>query len=55
MPTVLKRRSRNVPLRRRLQIRVQTFARTLSKAIFHLRHNWQHGLSAAWKKARVTL
>lgn len=53
MPIVLKCRSRNVPLRRRIEISVQTFARQASKAAFWLRNG--HGLIAAWQKARVTL
>lgn len=55
MPTILRRRSNAVPLRRRIQIRVETFARTAAKAVFHFRHNWRNGISAAWEKAKVTL
>lgn len=55
MPIAMTKRSRNVPIRRRIEIKVQTFVRTLAKAAFHLRHNWRHGLSAAWEKAKVTL
>lgn len=51
MPII--KRSRNVPLRRRIQIRVQTFARTFTKATFHLRHGY--GPIEAWQKAQVTL
>lgn len=46
-------RSRNVPFRRRIAIRVEAFTRTLTKAAFHLRHG--HGPIEAWKKAQVTL
>ena len=45
--------NRNVPLRRRIAIRVQTFTRTLTKAAFYVRHG--HGPIDAWTKARVTL
>lgn len=40
-------------LRRRLKIRVQTFARQMRHAAFWLRHG--HSPIAAWQKARVTL
>lgn len=53
MPIALKRNSRNVPLHRRIEIRVQTFTRTLAKAAFYVRHG--HGPIESWTKARVTL
>lgn len=53
MPIALKRSSGNVPLRRRIEIRVQTFTRTLAKAAFYVRHN--HGPLEAWDKAWRTL
>lgn len=53
MPIALTNRSRNVPIRRRIAIRVQTFARTAAKAAFYIRHG--HNPVAAWQKAWVTL
>ena len=53
MTTTLKCRSRNVPLRRRIEIRVQTFTRTLTKAVFWMRNG--HSPIAAWRKAMTTL
>ena len=53
MTTTLKCRSRNVPLRRRIEIRVQTFTRTLAKAALYLRNG--HGPIEAWNKAGRTL
>lgn len=46
-------RRRNVPLRRRIENRVQTFVLTATKAIFWMRHG--HGLLEAWSKAWRTL
>lgn len=53
MPIVLNRRRNSMTLRRRIQIRVQTFARTASKAWFWMRNG--HTPVEAWKKAWVTL
>ena len=53
MTIALKRNSRNVPLRRRIEIRVQTFTRTLAKAALYLRNG--HGPIEAWNKAGRTL
>lgn len=53
MPIALKRNSRNVPLSRRIEIRVQTFTRTLAKAALYLRNG--HGPIEAWNKAGRTL
>lgn len=39
--------------RRKLQIRVETFVRTISKALFWIQHG--HRPLEAWKKAQVTL
>jgi hypothetical protein len=55
MPIALTNRSRNVPIRRRIEIKVQTFARTLANAAFHFRYSYGKGLIAAWEKAKVTL
>lgn len=53
MAIALKCRSRNVPLRRRIEIRLQTFARTLTKAAFWMRNG--HSPVSAWRKAVATL
>lgn len=53
MPIALKCRSRNVPIRRRIEIRVQTFTRTFTKAAFYVRNGYRP--IEAWKKAAVTL
>lgn len=53
MPIALKRNSSNVPLSRRIEIRVQTFTRTLAKAAFYARNG--HGPIEAWNKAGRTL
>lgn len=53
MATVLTPKRGNMPLRRRIEIRVQTFARTAAKAAFYVRHG--HWPITAWQKARVTL
>lgn len=53
MRTVLKTRHGNMPLRRRIEIRVQTFARTAAKAFFWMRRG--HGPREAWNKAWKTL
>ncbi|MDO8293035.1 MAG: hypothetical protein Q7T29_09270 [Gallionella sp.] len=53
MPIALTNRSRNVPMIRRIEIRVQTFTRTLAKAALYLRNG--HGPIEAWNKAGRTL
>lgn len=53
MRTVLKPKRGNVPLHRRIEIRVQTFARTLTKVAFWMRNG--HAPIAAWQKAAATL
>ena len=53
MPTLLKINRSGMLLRRRIQIRVQTFTHQTSKAVFWMRHG--HGPLEAWNKAWRTL